>query len=148
MINISGISVTIDPFEDQPTLIGELYFDEWITTSFYQDEDGDILLLEWVDCDVEERINRYLLLYPQISYIKAFFNREINHRDLMLSCGNGLFFDQKMGETPFNVKYIASVEIPEEYLPTEDSFFDERLAISGYEQIIEFFNKFETSNNL
>jgi hypothetical protein len=135
MRKINGIEIPKPGFSSQK--IGDLIYHEGPLLSLFIDRNNpDIYYLyKWADCN--EETNRWLVLQLNAIGLRSFFFKEISLRTLILN--NPLTYvldiDDNLIETQILV--CATNTLPEEYLPKENSFFNE-------ERYTEFASTFKT----
>jgi len=106
--------------------VGDIsYFEGPILTLFEELNTGHFYLFDWVDRD--EKCNRWLIYSVLPESLSQYLNREISHLDFFknrtqknvccmdISSQNGSFH---------NYDAFELAQIPENYLPKQDNFFD------------------------
>ncbi|MEZ4991862.1 MAG: hypothetical protein R2824_15685, partial [Saprospiraceae bacterium] len=118
--------------------MGVLLFQEFPVTTLYSDTNGLPLIKEWIDCDDEA--DRLLLYLSSKENLKKFLDGEISQGELIRNSVDDLVFviDEMDGQIK-KIKLISTSQIPDEYLPLEDSFFNSQSGVQT-QKIIEFFN--------
>lgn len=108
-----------------PQKIGDLIYHEGPLLSLFIDKENTDMyyLYKWADCD--EISNRWLIIHLNSITLKSFFFKDISLRNLFL---NHPFvyvvnLDDNLFET--EIMICSTNNLPEEYLPKENSFFNE-----------------------
>lgn len=123
--NIKGTKINKLPFELNKR--GDLISFEGPLLSHFFDENGKNYLLNWIDND--DHYNRWLLF--EISQIELydFFNEKKSLRNLIKGSEEIIYFLDIDNEINFNKIILSSKsDIPNEYLPDRDSFYDDLLS--------------------
>jgi len=136
MNDIKGISLNQLPIQIYE-FIGVLLFQEFPVTSIYSDNEGIPIIKEWIDCDDE--IDRLFYYRSSKQNLKKFIEGKICQNELLKNCINNLIFvaDEKDGKI-VSVNIISTTQIPDEYLPVEDSFFELPNGVET-QKIVDFF---------
>ena len=100
-----------------------IYFDGPFL-SHYVSKSGDNYLSYWVDCD--ENNQRWLVFRVGINSLQNYVNKKKSLYDLIKGVDDGFVYavDISEDETLSVPLMIFLADIPDEYLPTADSYFD------------------------
>ncbi len=104
--------------------IADLVYLDGPFLSHYVSSKGDDYLFYWVDRD--EKDNRWLVLRVSLPNLQKYIGKKISLRDLIASPNDGFLYavDVDNDLHYHDVKLIQPTSLPEEYLPTADSFYD------------------------
>ena len=120
-----------------PQKIGDLIYHEGPLLSLFIDKHNPDVhyLYKWADCDDES--NRWLISPLNILNLRRFFYKEISLRTLLMS--SPFIFTLELDEnlTERAIMICKTSDLPEEYLPKENSFYNE-------EKYTEFSNTYKT----
>jgi hypothetical protein len=123
MKTIKGIAIPKLGFA--PQKIGDLIYHEGPLLSLFIDRDNseNYFLYKWADCD--KKVNRWLVVQLNAISLRNFFYKEISLRTLLL---NGpvtyvLQLDDNLTES--GILVCATSDLPENYLPKENSYYEE-----------------------
>ena len=137
MIKIRGISLPELPFS-MKEFVGVLLFQEFPVTSLYSDDSGMPVIKEWIDCD--DNVDRLFFYQSSKEDLKKFLDGKISQGELIRNAVDGLIFivDEENGQFA-QIKLVSTSQIPEDYLPSEDSFFNAQNGVQT-QKIIEYFD--------
>ncbi len=92
--------------------------------SLYQNEQGDSYLFYWLDAD--NQYNRWMLIRIQPASLLPYLRHEISLRQVLYQTPDSFVWisdlDNKMEWT--HTQCVNLKDIPEDYLPSEESFFE------------------------
>lgn len=135
MKELKGISIPTLGFI--PQKIGDLIYFEGPLLSLFLDRNNPdtYYLYKWADCN--ETINRWLVIQLNSVSLRSFFFKEISLRNLLLN--SPLSYVLGIDDTLIEKEIIvcATTDLPEIYLPKENSFFSE-------EKYTDFASTFKT----
>lgn len=121
MKTINGFNFNFD-FSKLIKVADLIYFDGPLL-SHYMNDKGENYLFHWADAD--DDYNRWIVLRTDILSIQQYLDKKVNLRSLIMEPNDGFVFsvdiDDELNYT--NIKVVPVEAIPEEYLPTEDSFY-------------------------
>jgi len=137
MIEIRGISLPELPFAIKE-FVGVLLFQEFPVTTLYSGDNNMPIIKEWIDCD--DNIDRLFFYQSSKENLKKFLGGKISQGELIRNSIDDLIFivDEENGQ-PKQIKLVSTSQIPEEYLPSEDSFFNAQNGVQT-QKIIEYFD--------
>jgi hypothetical protein len=116
-------SIEIDKLDFIPIKQGDLLYHEGPLLSVFKDALSDnFYLYKWSDCD--DKAHRWLVFKVSIKGLKSFFERQISIRQLILDQPFSYFLDLDNQLEPVNIALVASANIPQNYLPEQDSYFN------------------------
>jgi hypothetical protein len=126
MKEINGVKLKKLDFELQKK--GDLYSFEGPFLSHFRDERGIDYLMNWVD--VNEVANRWILIKVTKEKLNNYFSRKLSLLQLIILSESGAvhFLDIDSNADYLNIWIVSITDIPEEYLPKEDSVFDANYA--------------------
>lgn len=138
MKELTGIRISQLGF--QPQKLGDLiYYEGPLLSLFIDDENPDIYYLyKWVDND--KTVNRWIVVQINSAILRNFFHKRISLRNLIVTHPVTFSVEMNNGLAEQNIQVCATAELPEEYLPAENSFYDE-------EAFTEFAEAFKTIIN-
>lgn len=127
MMGITTSILNDVPYKDLQ-LIAHIIYHEGPYLSHFQDTDGNNILFQW--CDVTDIHNRWLVLAVTEDQMGGFLQKEISQRELLLNAKGDIVYIVDINDRGEHERVISipSEEIPEEYLSSPDSFFDESLS--------------------
>ena len=118
---INGFNINYD-FSKLIKVADLIYFDGPLL-SHYMSDKGENYLFHWADAD--DDYNRWIVLRTDILSIQQYLDKKINLRSLFMKPNDGFVFsvdiDDNINYT--NIKFVPIEALPEEYIPTEDSFY-------------------------
>lgn len=121
MNDINGISLNKLPLQIQE-FVGVLLFQEFPATTLYSDSKGMPLIKEWVDCSDEA--DRFFYYKSSKDNLESFIKGRLSQIELIKnSIDNIIYCADEIDGQLTNIKRISSFQIPEDYLPPKDSFF-------------------------
>jgi hypothetical protein len=128
-------SIEIDKLDFIPIKQGDLLYHEGPLLSVFKDALSDnFYLYKWSDCD--DKAHRWLVFKVSVKGLKSFFDGQISIRHLILAQPFSYFLDLDNQLEPVNIALVASANIPKNYLPEEDSYFD-ALDFESYALILQ-----------
>lgn len=122
MLELKGDNVKSDLLIRVDDLI---YFDGPLLST-YQKEDGSLFLILWVDNSTTD--NRWCVIPVKKETLTFFLDKEITLRDVINKTEDVVFKDlYSEGDELLErqVKKVLVKDIPEEYMPTNESYFYE-----------------------
>lgn len=122
MKTIKGFDIQFD-FSNFKKIADLIYF-EGPLLSHYVSSKGDDYLFYWIDKD--ENDNRWLVLRVSLSSLQKYMTKELSLRELIDSPNDGYLYcvDVDTDINYHNVKLVQPADLPEDYLPTSDSYYD------------------------
>lgn len=122
MLELKGDNVKSDLLIRVDDLI---YFDGPLLST-YKKEDGSLFLILWVDNTATD--NRWCVIHVEDETLTSFLDKEITLRDVINKTENVIFKDLYSEGNELlerQVKKVLVKDIPEEYMPTNESYFYE-----------------------
>lgn len=122
MLELKGDNVKSDLLIRVDDLI---YFDGPLLST-YKKEDGSLFLILWVDNTATD--NRWCIIPVEDETLTSFLDKEITLRDVINKTENVIFKDLYSEGNELlerQVKKVLVKDIPEEYMPTNESYFYE-----------------------
>lgn len=121
MKTINGFNINFD-FSKLIKVADLIYFDGPLL-SHYMSDKGENYLFLWVDAD--DDYNRWVVLRTDILSIQQYLDKKVNLRSLMMNPNDGFVFSVDIDDdiNYSNIKVVPIDALPEEYFPTEDSFY-------------------------
>ena len=127
--------VKINKLDFIPTKQGDLLYHEGPLLSVFKDRFSDnYYLYKWSDCD--ENSNRWLVFKASIPNLKAFFDKKISLRQMILDQPFSYFLDLDNQLAPHSIIVVPTQNLPKSYLPQQDSYFDE-VEFDSYASILQ-----------
>lgn len=122
MKTIKGYDIQFD-FSKFKRIADMIYF-EGPLLSHYVSSKGDDYLFYWVDKD--DNNNRWLVLRVSLPNLQKYMVKEISLRELIESPNDGYLYcvDVDDNINYHNVKLVQPANLPEEYLPSKDSYYE------------------------
>jgi hypothetical protein len=122
MKRLSGVK--INKLDFIPIKQGDLLYHEGPLLSVFKDALSDnYYFYKWSDCD--DKTHRWLVFKVTFKNLKAFFDKQISIRQLILEQPFSYFLDLDNELEPVNIVLVAVANMPKSYLPEQqDSFFD------------------------
>lgn len=122
MYQLSGKKTTFELNDLQ--LCGHLIYCEGPLLSHYESKAGDHYLVCWVDTD--EQFNRWLIVRVSIDSLRQYVRKEITLLHILNHPADGLVWvtDIDNEEVQHNTQVLAPSELPTDYLPEKDSFYE------------------------
>ncbi len=121
MKRLSGVK--INKLDFIPIKQGDLLYHEGPLLSVFKDALSDnYYFYKWSDCD--DKAHRWLVFKVAIKHLKAFFDKQISIRQLILEQPFSYFLDLDTYLEPINIALVAVANMPESYLPEQDSYFE------------------------
>ncbi len=119
------IGIKINKLGFHPMKLGDLIYHEGPLLSLFIDKDNpDIYYLyKWIDSD--ELCNRWLITQINSVSLKSFFYKQVSLRDIILNNPICYSIDLDNDLAEGGVLVCSSANLPNEYLPSEKSFFSE-----------------------
>lgn len=104
--------------------IADLIYFEGPLLSLFSDINGEKYLYYW--CDVSDVCNRWLVLRISDKKLDLYLRKKISLRDVIIEPDDGLLhaidIDQELRLS--NVVVVSPKELPESYIPDEDSYYE------------------------
>ena len=122
MLELKGDNVKSDLLIRVDDLI---YFDGPLLST-YKKENGSLFLILWVDNTATD--NRWCVIPVEDETLTSFLDKEITLRDVINKTENVIFKDLYSEGNELlerQVKKVLVKDIPEEYMPTNESYFYE-----------------------
>ena len=133
MKKLTGLK--INKLDFVPTKQGDLLYHEGPLLSVFKDHFSDnFYLYKWSDCD--EKANRWLVFKVSIADLKAFFDKKISIRQMILAQPFSYFLDLDNQLDPLSIVIVSTQNMPKSYLPEQDSFFDS-LEFENYALVLQ-----------
>ncbi len=116
-------SIGIDKLDFIPIKQGDLLYHEGPLLSVFKDALSDnFYLYKWSDCDA--KAHRWLVFKVSTKDLKSFFDGQTSIRQLILGQPFSYFLDLDNQLEPISIALVASANIPQNYLPDQDSYFN------------------------
>lgn len=102
---------------------GDLIYCEGPLLTHYMSDDGNHYLVCWVDAD--EHCNRWIIFRTNIANLRKYIAKGVTLRHLVCHPADNLVWvtDIDNSETQCNTQVLQPGELPEEYLPAEESYY-------------------------
>lgn len=122
MKTIKGYDIQFD-FSKFKRIADMIYF-EGPLLSHYVSDKGDDYLFYWVDKD--DCNNRWLILRVSLSNLQKYMVKEITLRELIENPNDGYLYCVDVDDDIKynNVKLVQPADLPEDYLPANDSYYE------------------------
>jgi hypothetical protein len=121
MKRLSGVK--INKLDFVPIKQGDLLYHEGPLLSVFKDALSDnYYLYKWSDCD--DKAHRWLVFKVSTKGLKTFFDKQISIRGLILEQPFSYFLDLDDQLEAINIALVATANMPKNYLPEQDSYFD------------------------
>lgn len=110
-------------------LIADLIHFDGPLLSYYQDDHRGHYLYYW--CDADDTFHRWLVVQIEEHLLRAFLIRQITLRRLFLRVARNKSFllDTDSDGKPAQIVRVEMTDLPEEYLPTEETWYDASLSV-------------------
>lgn len=119
--------------------VGVLFYDEFPSTLIYADDKNIPFVLEWVDCDDEGVLDRFLLFQTTKKLLTKFLLAEISHVNFIrTSLKEYITYFEGSLEKPLNPVFLRFDEIPDGYLPSNNVFFNKEESVQLQEITANF----------
>jgi len=129
-----------DEFSDSLELLNSIsYFDGELTTLFKDKLKNELVVLNWVDCD--DDYNYYLSFDTTQQNLSQFRTNKKDRITLLdlIKLGSSFFILRVNKNSDFDgVVSIDFTDIPENYLPTDNSYYDKDLDPLFEKTLLEF----------
>jgi hypothetical protein len=102
--------------------------------SLFKKEDDDFIFL-WVDCD--EYHNRWIVAPTSRETLKAYLNQATTLRHVILDANLLLAFETTKTAQRRNFRYLAPGNLPDAYMPTEESYLFREIATEAAIQLAD-----------
>ena len=121
MKRLSGVK--IEKLDFIPIKQGDLLYHEGPLLSVFKDALSDnYYFYKWSDCDT--KAHRWLVFKVHIKGLKAFFDKKLSIKQLILEQPFSYMLDLDTHLEPINIAVVSASNIPKSYLPEQDSYFD------------------------
>lgn len=122
MTAIQGYDIQFD-FSGFKRIADLIYF-EGPFLSHYVSEKGDDYLFYWVDRD--EHDNRWLVLRVSLASLQKYIGKDLTLRELIENPNDGYMYSVDVDNSLqyHNVKLVQPANLPADYLPDADSYYD------------------------
>lgn len=119
---IKGFDIQFD-FSSFKKIADLIYF-EGPLLSHYVSSKGDDYLFYWVDKDAQD--NRWLVLRVSLSSLQKYMAKDMSLRELIDNPNDGYLYlvDVDNDIHYHDVKLVQPADLPEEYLPAADSYYE------------------------
>lgn len=109
-------------------LVSHLIFYEGPYLSHFKDATDTNVLFQW--CDVTETHNRWIVFAASVVDIRDYLQKVLSQKELLLRAEGNRVFLVDINETGAYdaIKAISAEQIPKDYWPSSDSYFDESLS--------------------
>jgi len=124
---VRGYKIEKLPIEDLYKVEDLVYFDGPLL-SFYANKSGSTFLFYWVDADDDH--NRWFVFSVDINELNDFINRKIPLITIIKHSMQGYILDMDKNLVHSNVFLVPTSELPQNYLPKNEYFYDEELTSS------------------
>lgn len=145
MHNIQGVELR-EGLQVNLVKVSDLIYFEGPLLSRWRDREGKDYLYYW--CDVDENYNRWLILPVPSEMLKRYLQGEEILRTLVTHPEIAYLVEIDSNGDEQKVKQIVVSDLPEDYLPSEDSYYDPELAMSEETEDTEADLNFLPSNTL
>lgn len=118
-------AINIQELELELEKIGDFLYHEGPLLSLFKDKQNkdNYYFYKWADCD--KHCNRWLIFPATTETLKSFLLGEISSRNMIMK-NQYVFFVDLNNDLDADKCLIASIkEVPNSYLPSENSFYDE-----------------------
>ena len=124
MDTIQGLNIAKLGFK--PLHMGDLLFHEGPLLSHFIDKNNphEHYLYKWVDSD--ETFNRWMIAKLSEESLKDFFNKKINLRQIITQNAFVYLLDLDNDLAERTILILNTNDLPEDYLPTQNAFFNEK----------------------
>lgn len=121
-MDIKGLNINFQ-ISDLIKVADLIYFDGPLL-SLYVSKNGENYLFYWVD--IKEEFNKWMFLRVDVRSLKRYLDKKTTLYDVILSSNDGLvcFVDIANDISYHNIIAVPVKEIPDEYLPDEDSYYE------------------------
>lgn len=122
MKTLKGFDIQFD-FKNFKKIADLIYF-EGPLLSHYVSSKGDDYLFYWVDKDDSD--NRWLVLRVSLASLQKYMAKDLSLRELIDNPNDGYLYsvDVDNNINYHNVKLVQPIDLPEEYLPAADSYYE------------------------
>lgn len=110
-------------------LIADLIHFDGPLLSYYRDNGSGHYLYYW--CDADEICNRWLVIQTEEYALCSFLTRQITLRQLFLRAerAHSYLLDVDSDGEPSRILRVELVDLPDDYLPAEDTWYDASLSV-------------------
>ena len=124
MDNIKGLNISKLGFK--PLKLGDFLYHEGPLVAHFVDADNvhEQYLYKW--CDIDAQCNRWLIAKCSDTFLVDFFNKKITLRDIINNNAFVYLLDLDNDLNEHNILVVNTPDLPESYLPTAKSFFNEK----------------------
>ncbi|MDR1918984.1 MAG: hypothetical protein LBQ65_04975 [Tannerellaceae bacterium] len=121
MKTINGFDISFD-FSKLTKISDLIYFDGPLL-SHYKSNKGENYLFYWVDAD--DKYNRWIVIRTDISSILLYLEKRISLHAIITQPNDDFVYivDIDNGLNYHNIKLLPIASLPEDYTPTENSFY-------------------------
>ena len=121
MRRLTGLK--IDKLDFVPTKQGDLLYHEGPLLSVFKDNlSNNFYFYKWSGSD--EKAHRWLVFKVSVKNLNAFFEKEMSLQALILEQPFTYFLDLNNDIDPIRIVIVSTQNIPPNYLPDANSFFD------------------------
>ena len=122
MKTLKGFDIQFD-FKNFKKIADLIYF-EGPLLSHYVSSKGDDYLFYWVDKDDSD--NRWLVLRVSLASLQKYMAKDLSLRELIDNPNDGYLYSVDVDNdiNYHNVKLVQPIDLPEEYLPADDSYYE------------------------
>ena len=120
MLEIKGEHISDSSFDNLQLVYDILYYDGQLLSLYKSLENHLYLVVVFIDVDKD--FNRWLLIQITPFLLNQFSIENISLRNLIISNNYAYMFDTDNNLEKKNIKKINTMDLPEDYLPTIDSF--------------------------
>ena len=122
MISLQGTTIKKPNWLDLLRPVEHLVFFEFPLVSHLRSTTGENFLKIW--CDVQDGTNRYVLFSLTQEDLGSYRRQEIPLRQLVTTLQDGFVYFLEEDIDDVSVIIVSGVNLPQNYLPAEDSFFN------------------------
>ena len=124
MDNIKGLNISKLGFK--PLKLGDFLYHEGPLVSHFVDSSNlyEHYIYKW--CDNDSDCNRWLIAKCEEAVLGDFFDKKITLRDIIYQNAFVYILDLDNDINEHNVLVVNTQDLPEVYLPTKNSFFNEK----------------------
>jgi len=130
MIELNGVHLSYYPFKTLTKHADLIYYDGPLL-SWFKDSNNQNWFYVWRDCD--ETSNRWFIFYVSDTQADDYINGKLSLLQLLKHTTQGFVVsvdievDNNGNLVYKNIKRVLCADIPEQYLPEVDSFYDKEL---------------------
>ncbi len=118
-----------------PSKVADLIFFDGPLLSLYRNNEGENLLHYW--CESNEDTNRWLIFKSLDAQLEKYLRQQTPLRDLIVGPKEGFLYSVDFNSQleQKSVLIVSPTQLPPEYLPSEDSFYDDEPMIEETDEL-------------